>query len=411
MKVPLRGWRAVLAYTQFDLRNLARNGSMAQFLLLPLALIPAFLVPLWDQFDPPVAPHAVVVTADVATAEAVTAGLADDAWNIDVVPASPPDLDQRLAAGDVQVAIVLDPDFSTNGQAELRTGRGTGVGVGASLHSAMIEGLLTQRVLARGGPAAEVQYASAPAAAAAPETGESAIEQTVRKLSTSSAPAHGLGLWAIGFFGVSLGANLGPALSRSVRERFNYVLAVGTPALDIYRSELLTTSITHGAQSMAWWAMYTMVALITGRWLGVEMPTQAMVLTGQPLLVMLAPAAIIQMTGLSMLVARAMEDAPSEVQRNLGFALMLPLFFVPSLSNGFALHTLAAGAALPVLGPVALWSYRISAATSAAAAPVPWQALLLVQLGWTALALRLGAWVFVLDETPLSWAKRRWRRA
>ena len=106
-----------------------------------------------------------------------------------------------------------------------------------------------------------------------------------------------------------------------------------------------------------------------------------------------------------------MEDAPSEVQQNTGFAMMLPALALSQLVHGVGLHTLASAAAVPVLGPVALWSYRIAATSSGIVAPLPWQALLAVQLVWTALALRLGAWVFVLDETPLSWARRRWRRA
>lgn len=408
MRVPPTGWRAVLTYTVFDLRNLARNKSVWQVFLLPLAFVPLLVGQLWTSLDPPAASRAVVVTPDAATAEAVTADLRGDRWTIDVVPAPPAELEQQLAAGDIQVAITLDPDFSANGQAQLRTGKGTPTRTATNLHEAMIEALLTQRVLARGGPAPEVQYAHTPPPQAA---GPSAASQVAQELATSSAPGHGLGLWAIGFFGLGLGATLGAALTKSLRERFNFVLAVGTPAHDIYRSELLTMSITQGAQSMAWWALYAVAGVVAGRWLGVELPTQDTVLQGLPLLVLLAPAALIQMTGLSMLVARAIEDAPSEVQRNIGYAMMLPVFALTSVSRGVALHKLAVASAVPVLGPVALWSYRISATTSGIPAPLPWQALLLVQLVWTALALRLGAWVFVLDETPLSWAKRRWRRA
>jgi hypothetical protein len=167
---------------------------------------------------------------------------------------------------------------------------------------------------------------------------------------------------------------------------------------------MLTGTIMTAIQALVW-VVYGAAFLATGASIGLDLPDWSTLVAEAPLLGLLTVMALLQACGMACLMHRLTDEVPREVrERGTNLVGMLILMVLvgaaPALKDYFTAETAAYIATLPIVGTAALWSNHVEAGGT-----VP--LLIGLQIVYSILAVQLGTWLFMLEEAPLSYLRRR----
>ncbi len=392
-------WRAALLYTAFDLKQ-TNWGTYLFGLLFPLVvLLPVLFGASFLRAPTELLLEPIVVVSPDAALRAEFPAFADLAGPIEMLADLPSDTEQRLEDG--SIIVVLESDFDQTAGVEVRHGGGSleAERLVRKLHWYLEERWITERgggghelVIERSGELAPVGARSQP----------SPIDMSA--VATRFAPSrHGMGMFLIAVLGVFLGMQLGVGLSMSGREGFNSLLALFTSKTAIYASELLTGVLLKTGTVLVWWALSVVAMLVGGEWLGLELMPDAKLVVDSVLVVGLTVMALLQGSALGCLWERLWEEQPRQTREAAMLIGTIVVLAMASVGYQNTSATLAAVlSVLPGLGPLAVWSHHALGGGAVLA-------LVVLHGLYTIAALRVGAWLFMLDEGPLSYLRRRRR--
>lgn len=219
------------------------------------------------------------------------------------------------------------------------------------------------------------------------------------------------GVMVLGMFGL-MGLGLGPAILKSLREGFNAVLVVGTPAVSIYVAEIGIAALLGAMQTVSWWVLLGLLVQMSGLLAGVQLTLAEDWAVQAALLLALAPVGIAITTGIGTLGSSLFTDLPPAVREAAPRAITLVLFGVFVVAGGGTPLALAAGAnltpamyvaaAVPGLGLLVGYLAWVGGTHA-----IAWSFAL--QVVYAIAATGAGAWVVTLDEGLLTHLRRRWR--
>jgi len=398
-------WRAVLMYTAFDLRNLPL-ARVFLILGLPVFIIGSVSLTVgtmaWST-EGLLEEHIVIVAPDEETRDSLNDWFSAPKDGLEV--RLPSDPEAVLGDDGVDVIAVVSSDYATTATIEISADAFAQPGSEANFRRRIHRWLVEEWATAVAGPRPKVSLERPSGEAVTLEKGDSPQEGLASGLADiagGEAPQHMVGLFVIGMFSLMFGLLVGNKIAKSGREGFNNVLAVGTPKRAIYLSEMLTGSVLALAQALSWWLLYAIFLTVAGGAAGIEVPTLASLAPGAPLIALMAACALVQACAFGLLMSQMGQALPRQVRdrsaRLAGLAL-LALFI--GLDIEFSATLLGRLSLLPVIGPLALWSFHVEGGT--------WVPLLAaLQLVYALLALQLGAWIFLLDESPITYLRRRY---
>jgi hypothetical protein len=386
-------WEATRLYTLFDLRTLLDSpGAWIGMLLLP-PLIAVFYGAVFQMFRAEVNAAElgpkdvwVVVWSDPSVHAALEAELREPWRAVEVHATDPVDLQARLEEGAVHV-LVRGP---ADDLASLTVLPGPGIDQEQTSELRREVGLavLDALVATRAGPAPRV----------------AAVEEEVDEPFSTDNVLSYFGWFCIGCFGILLGSAASANLLQASRTGFNHVLAVGTRPRSIYMSEMLTGVLSMSGQAFGWVALYLFAAVASRPWTDLEPPPWDTALAASVILGPLTAAALVCSLSLSLLLRRMTEELPYQVREGMVQVLWFPVMVSVLVVGGDT--TVLPGpsyAAAPVIGLPLTWDLFLD--------DHPLTLLLLgLHVGYALACLELGAWLYVIDETPQSWLRRRWGR-
>lgn len=408
-RTSMSGLWAIATYTWFDLKSVPPQQWLSMFLapllLVAVAGLGAGTVSAsfsgLDEVD-------VVLIAPVERHEALEDWFADSSLHVRLVQEHTHELNAELEDGRVDLLATLRPDFLETGGVDVEVGPRAPVTADPartrdSLHRWLVRHWATEA----GGPPPELQL-DVPVEDEPDEAGgdDSPEQVLVDELGgfLEQDGQHLLGWAAIGLLGVMMGVAVGVKLSQSGRQGFNQVLGLGTSRRVVYVSEMLTGATLMVVQALGWWLLYGLAVALLGMSSGAGLQGQADLVAGAPLIAVLAAVAIIQGCAVGCLFDRAAQDVPAHMRERLvGFAALPLMVVIPFVSDLGTSEMLGWASALPLIGPPALWSHYVEDGS--------WVAPLIgLQLVYGLLSIQLGSRIFLLDETPLEWVRRRLRR-
>ncbi len=396
-------WRAVLQYTAFDLRSLPlwRFALMVGGPLLILLLFGVYSV-VSSGFEPR-ADRRLVVATDQAAAASIEDWFEESHHHIEVVLALPDDVPSRLETGDLDLVVIVPEGFGAGAQAEIQLSKLAAPSRALSFQEQLLDWQLHEWTEARGGPMPDIVVVDQDGVVVEAEDEEAAGPSAIvsRFGLQDSTIRYVLGVMLVGMLGGMGGATTGVAVSTSRHKGFNHVLAVGTPRIAIYASEMLTGSVMMLCESLVWWMVYGAGLVLAVQAGELEAPAMTRVVLDLPLSALLTFVGFAQATTLGAGANQLSEDVSQKVKEQVRTLLFLGFIvgiqFSPRLFTPEVIGWLCG---VPVVGPLSIWCHHIEGG-----AGLWWMIPLQVVYGGG--ALWLGGWLFGLDETPLAYLRRR----
>ena len=395
-------WRAVLRYSLFDLANLPRRQ------LLTMMVLPLFmLIPIGIGFSAAgsieglARQQVVVVAPDPLDRAEITLWLSHNGSLIDVRATIPADVDTQLSEGTLDLLVLLGPDFEDTAEFQFRKGVHSTGRVPQRIRHQLRDWLSHQWVEDEIGASQAVHLQREDGSAHPADPPQAGPITAFTSGFTAATVRMYIGLFSIGLLGMMGGIRIGSALVKSGREGFNAVLSLGTPRRAIYLSEMLTGTGLYILQGIGWWVVYAVGARLAGTVVGLEVLSTQEVLWDLPMLMALAPMALLQSCLCGCLLHLSTQNLAADTRERLaGLAVTPILLLVIFFGRLISADMVSMAAALPVIGPVALWAHHVDHGAHL----IPLVALHLV---YSAISVELGARLFLLDESPLTWWQRR----